>query len=83
MSGILPMSAISRMMPTRVRIRLKTAPLEHLEPMEVVQNYMNTFHRNMDQLNTLKPSIEPRASGHMIEQQEFVKQLLITVMHMK
>jgi len=54
----------------------KTARLEHLEPMEVVQNYMNTFHRNMDQLNTLKPSIEPRASGHIIEQQEFIKLLL-------
>ena len=54
----------------------KTARLEHLEPMEVVQNYMNTFHRNMDQLNTLKPSIEPRASGHIIEQQEFIKHLM-------
>lgn len=53
----------------------KTARLEHLEPMEVVQNYMNTFHRNMDQLNTLRPSIEPRASGHIIEQQEFIKLL--------
>src|SRR5674476_484305 len=54
----------------------KTARIEHLEPMEVVQNYMNTFHRNMDQLNTLKPSIEPRASGHIIEQQEFIRHLL-------
>ena len=54
----------------------RTARLEHLEPMEVVQNYMNTFHRNMDQLNTLKPSIEPRASGHIIEQQEFIKRLI-------
>jgi len=54
----------------------KKARLEHLEPMEVVQNYMNTYHRNMDQLNTLKPSIEPRASGHIIEQQEFIRKLL-------
>lgn len=54
----------------------KTARLQNLEPMEVVQNYMNTFHRNMDQLNTLKPSIEPRASGHIIEQQELIRQLL-------
>jgi cysteinyl-tRNA synthetase len=54
----------------------KTARIEHLEPMEVVQHYMNTFHRNMDQLNTLKPSIEPRASGHIIEQQEFIKHLI-------
>lgn len=55
---------------------VKTARLQNLEPMEVVQKYMNTFHRNMDQLNTLKPSIEPRASGHIIEQQELVRQLL-------
>jgi cysteinyl-tRNA synthetase len=53
----------------------KKARLEHLEPMEVVQHYMNTFHRNMDQLNTLKPSIEPRASGHIIEQQEFIRRI--------
>lgn len=54
----------------------KTARLQNLEPMEVVQNYMNTYHRNMDQLNTIKPSIEPRASGHIIEQQEFIRKLL-------
>jgi cysteinyl-tRNA synthetase len=54
----------------------KKARQEHLEPMEVVQKYLNTFHRNMDQLNTLQPSIEPRASGHIIEQQEFIRVLL-------
>jgi len=54
----------------------KKARQEHLEPMEVVQKYMNTFHRNMDQLNTLPPSIEPRATGHIIEQQELIKTLL-------
>ena len=54
----------------------KKARQEHLEPMEVVQKYMNTFHGNMLQLNTLQPSIEPRASGHIIEQQEFIKILL-------
>ncbi len=54
----------------------KKARQEHLEPMEVVQKYMNTFHRNLEQLNTLPPSIEPRASGHVIEQQEFIKQIL-------
>ncbi len=54
----------------------KRARLEHLEPMEVVQRYMNTFHKNMDQLNTLKPSIEPRASGHVIEQQAFIKNII-------
>ena len=44
----------------------KKARLEQLEPMEVVQKYMNSYHKNMDQLNTLKPSIEPQASGHII-----------------
>jgi cysteinyl-tRNA synthetase len=54
----------------------KKARFEHLEPMEVVQKYMNTFYKNMDQLNTLHPSIEPRASGHIIEQQELIKEIL-------
>jgi len=44
--------------------------------MEVVQIYMNAFHKNMDQLNTLPPSIEPRASGHIIEQIELIKKLV-------
>ena len=54
----------------------KRARIEHIEPMEVVQQYMNTFHRNMDQLNTLAPSIEPRASCHIIEQMEFINRIL-------
>ena len=54
----------------------KKARLEHLEPMEVVQKYLNTFLKNMDQLNTLHPSIEPRASGHIIEQQQLIKTIL-------
>jgi cysteinyl-tRNA synthetase len=54
----------------------KKARLEHLEPMEVVQKYMNNFQRNMEQLNTHPPSIEPRASGHIIEQQELVKKIM-------
>ena len=54
----------------------KKARFEHIEPMEVVQKYMNTFYRNMEQLNTLHPSIEPRASGHIIEQQELIKEIL-------
>jgi cysteinyl-tRNA synthetase len=54
----------------------KKARLEQLEPMEVVQKYMNTFHRNMQQLNVLPPNIEPRASGHIIEQQQFVESIL-------
>jgi len=54
----------------------KKARAEHIEPMEVVQKYMNTFYMNMELLNTLHPSIEPRASGHIIEQQELIKEIL-------
>lgn len=54
----------------------KKARLEKLEPMEVVQKYMNTFHENMKQLNVLPPNIEPRASGHIIEQQEMIGSIL-------
>jgi len=54
----------------------KKARLEHLEPMEVVQKYLNNYLRNMEQLNILHPSIEPRASGHIIEQQQLIKTIL-------
>jgi len=54
----------------------KKAKLEQLEPMEVVQRYLNSYHNNMQQLNTLPPSIEPHASGHMIEQQLFVERII-------
>jgi cysteinyl-tRNA synthetase len=54
----------------------KKARLEQIEPMEVVQKYMNTFHQNMEQLNVRPPSIEPRASGHIIEQQLFIESIL-------
>ena len=54
----------------------RKARQEHIEPMEVVQKYMNAFHINMAQLNTFPPSIEPRASGHIIEQQEIIKKIL-------
>jgi cysteinyl-tRNA synthetase len=54
----------------------KKARQEQLEPMEVVQKYVNIYHRNMDQLNTLPPSIEPRATGHIIEQIELIKILI-------
>ena len=54
----------------------KKARLEQLEPMEVVQKYMNTFHRNMENLNVLPPSIEPRASGHIIEQIKLIESIL-------
>jgi len=55
---------------------LKKARLESLEPMEVVQQYMNRYHENMRDLNVLPPSIEPRASGHMIEQQELIRKIM-------
>ncbi len=54
----------------------KKARIEQLEPMEVVQKYMNTFQRNMDDLNIIRPSIEPRASGHIIEQMEVIDDIL-------
>ncbi len=54
----------------------KKAKLEKLEPMEVVQKYVETFHRNMHELNVLPPSIEPRASGHIIEQQQLIEKIL-------
>jgi cysteinyl-tRNA synthetase len=54
----------------------KRARLEQLEPMEIVQRYTNGYHHNMEQLNTLPPSIEPHASGHVIEQQIFTEKIL-------
>ncbi len=54
----------------------KKARLEQLEPMEVVQMYLNRYHRDMEALNVLPPSIEPHASGHIIEQIEYVKKIL-------
>ena len=54
----------------------KQARLEQLEPMEVVQYYTNRYHRDMDLLNVLPPSIEPRASGHIIEQITMIEHIL-------
>jgi cysteinyl-tRNA synthetase len=54
----------------------KKARLEELEPMEVAQYYANRYHENMDSLNVLRPSIEPQASGHIIEQIEMAKKIL-------
>jgi cysteinyl-tRNA synthetase len=54
----------------------RKARQENLEPMEVVQKYMNTFQRSMELLNTLPPSIEPRATGHIIEQQQLIDKLI-------
>ena len=52
------------------------AKIEQVEPMEVVQTYTNSYRRNMAQLNVLPPSIEPTATGHIIEQIEMVKTIL-------
>ena len=54
----------------------KKARLEQLEPMEVVQYYLNRYHDAMARLNVLPPSIEPHASGHIIEQIEYIKKIL-------
>ena len=54
----------------------KKARLEQLEPMEIAQHYTNTYHAAMQLLNVLPPSIEPQASGHIIEQEELVKKIL-------
>jgi cysteinyl-tRNA synthetase len=54
----------------------KKARLDQVEPMEVVQYYVNRYHKAMEVLNVLPPSIEPHASGHIIEQIEFVDKIL-------
>ena len=54
----------------------KKARLEELEPMEVVQTYTLRYHEAMRLLNVAPPSIEPRASGHILEQIEAVKKIL-------
>ena len=54
----------------------KKARLEQLEPMEVVQMYTERYHDAMRALNVAPPSIEPRASGHIIEQMAVVRKIL-------
>ncbi len=54
----------------------KKARIEQLEPMEVVQSYTFRYHEAMRMLNVAPPSIEPRASGHIIEQIETIKKIL-------
>ncbi len=54
----------------------KKARLEQLEPMEIAQYYTNRYHQAMEALNVLPPSIEPHATGHIIEQEELVRQIL-------
>jgi len=54
----------------------KKAKLEQLEPMEVVDRHTASYRRDMDALNVLRPNIEPRASGHIIEQIEMIKEII-------
>ncbi len=54
----------------------KKARLEQLEPMEVVQYYTIRYHKAMEALNVLSPSIEPHASGHIIEQITTIQEIL-------
>lgn len=54
----------------------KKARLEQLEPMEVVKSYTEGFHQVMRQFNILPPSIEPSATGHIVEQIEITKRLI-------
>jgi cysteinyl-tRNA synthetase len=54
----------------------KKARLDQLEPMEVVQYFTNRYHQFMNMLNMMPPSIEPQASGHIIEQQLLIRQML-------
>lgn len=54
----------------------KGALLEKLEPMELVQKYTNLFHWAMMEFNTLQPSIEPTATGHIVEQIEMIRKII-------
>jgi cysteinyl-tRNA synthetase len=54
----------------------RMAKLEQLEPMEIVQRYTNDFHNVLNTFNLLPPSIEPTATGHLVEQIEAVKVLI-------
>jgi cysteinyl-tRNA synthetase len=54
----------------------KMAKLEQLEPMEIVQRYTNDFHKVLDQFNFIPPSIEPSATGHLVEQIETTTTLI-------
>lgn len=54
----------------------KKAVLEKLEPMELVQKYTNLFHWGMQQFNTLPPSIEPTATGHIVEQIGMIEKII-------
>src|SRR4249919_3598391 len=54
----------------------KKALLEKLEPMELVQKYTNLFHWAMLEFNNIEPTIEPTATGHIVEQQTMIEQII-------
>jgi len=54
----------------------KQAKVEQLEPMEVAQSYTDAYNSVMDRINVMKPSIEPRATGHIIEQIEMIQTII-------
>jgi len=54
----------------------KKARNENLEPMEIVQRYTNIYHKSMQLLNVLEPSIEPYASGHIMDQIELIEEII-------
>ena len=55
---------------------IRKAKKENIEPMEVVQKYTLDFHNNLRKLNTIPPSIEPTATGHILEQIELIKKII-------
>ena len=57
----------------------KKARIEKLEPMEIVQKYTIDFHKIMGKLNTLPPSIEPSATGHIVEQIEKIRDNIVAI----
>jgi cysteinyl-tRNA synthetase len=54
----------------------KRARLEKIEPMEIVQKYTNGFHKTIETFNLIPPSIEPTATGHIIEQIEMIQKII-------
>ena len=58
----------------------KIAKANQVEPMEVAQQYTNAYHNALQKMNVLPPSIEPRASGHIIEQIEMIQEIIVTAL---
>ena len=77
MSGILRTPGISKRKEEQAEDKIaKKAVLEKLEPMELVHKYTNLFHWAMQEFNTISPSIEPTATGHIVEQIGMIEELI-------